>query len=69
MIESSSYRAKPVYCFLWDDKSYKCMYPSVNQMAKELNRAQSAFQYCLKNKTPLSTKDGKYLVSHFRDIV
>lgn len=65
MIKSSSYRAKPVYCYLWDDKSYKCMYSSINQMAKELNLVRGTIQYCIKNQTPLNTKDGRYLVSHF----
>jgi hypothetical protein len=33
-------------------------------MAKELNLVRDTIQYCIKNKTSLSTKNSKYFISH-----
>jgi hypothetical protein len=33
-------------------------------MAKELDLVRGTIQYCIKNKTSLSTKNGKYFISH-----
>ncbi|CAO3588781.1 unnamed protein product [Absidia cylindrospora] len=64
IITSSSYRAKPVYCYTWEDKSYVTTYSSVNKMAINLNLVRGTIQYCIKNQTALKTSKGKYLVSY-----
>lgn len=64
IIASSAHRAKPVYCYTWEDKIYLGVYSSVNQMSKKLNLVRGTIQYCIKNQTPLTTKDGNWFVSY-----
>lgn len=63
IIAESQHRAKEVFCYTWDDRLYICSYPSTNQMSKELNLVRGTIQYCIRNKTPLKTSNGKYFVS------
>lgn len=64
MITSSSYRAKQVFCYSWEDRFYICSYPSVSEMARSLNLVRGTIQYAIKNKTPLKTINGPYFVSY-----
>jgi NUMOD3 motif/NUMOD1 domain len=67
IIISSAHRAKPVYYYKWEDKTYLGSYPSINEMAKKLDLVRSTIQYCIKKQTRLITKNGSWFISHSKE--
>jgi group I intron endonuclease len=68
IMSSSKHRAKPVYYYKWEDKTYLGSFPSINQMAKELNLVRGTIQYCIKKQTPLTIMNENWFISHSNHI-